>query len=292
MKTRRFLLLSILSFGIILSSSLCALNNQFSLGFAADYYANVDLTNRETLYDSLHTIINTGWVYCSYSSLTKKLEVTDYDTQGLDDPSKPNRTVDMYSNYSYFKPSDHGSASGEGTAWNKEQYNFNGPETLFQTIYENTKTWTNVNPITFEYSDYGHDYYKSICGDQYKKTVDDYECIIGQNGVGYENFKIDNNGIHFKSGYGKNYDIGNGNVYARTLTKEEAERLISYNHKITWLSGDEPFWTMTSDSDIYASMIFSAYYVNKNPEATTNYQLSFKHVEDEIGVRPVITINK
>lgn len=116
---RRFFVLLLLSIGII-SFSLACVNNQFSLTFAGDYYANVDLSDKDKLYDSLHNIINTGWVSCSYSSLTKKLEVTDYDTQGLDDPQRPIRTVDMYSNYSYFQPEDHGSASGEGTAWNKE----------------------------------------------------------------------------------------------------------------------------------------------------------------------------
>lgn len=110
--------LSILTLSVGVFSSFDLTKNEIT--FATDYYQNVDLTSKDTLYSSLHTIINTGWVSCSYSSLTAKLQTTDYDTEGLDDNNKPNRIVDMYSNVTYYKKEDHGSASGEGSAWNKE----------------------------------------------------------------------------------------------------------------------------------------------------------------------------
>lgn len=187
-------------------------------------------------------------------------------------------------------------ASVEKTTWSFEEVNIFGPNNLLFTLYDKTKDWTNIDPIaSFHYDDTGLLNYKEICVDN-PKTESNYKCsTIETSAYGYSSIDIENGTLRLNSYNGAYYLIGENDVRARLITREEIDQIFSYskNDYIPWLNNQDPFWTATSSTSKGEGYDKKAYAIINTKESKQKGFITAKSVTDnDGGIRPVITIDK
>ncbi|MBQ2909185.1 MAG: hypothetical protein IJE53_00090 [Bacilli bacterium] len=185
--------------------------------------------------------------------------------------------------------------------WHDNLINIYGPDIALIELSERTKSWDNISLISnFSYDDTGKILFETKCQGEIKEP--NYDCSNTKIPArGYYGLKIINGELIQKANVVDNplEDTLSTNMRARLVTVEEIDNLVVNNELPKWLLSNlnekEGYWTLTSSiamKNNYCQGALAIANVNKKPSIESLFVQSEYEEGFEIGIRPVITVNK
>ena len=171
-----------------------------------------------------------------------------------------------------------------------------------------TKEWTNVPQIeSFKYEDAGNAYYHDTCdtiGAQANNLL--YDCRDNVTPArGYQNLEIKEDGVYLKINLPRDSTLDDtimfeGPSYARLPSYEDLNDIVPVLEYPDWLidnlAPNSGYWTMTSSTFPTLNYNQGAYaLVNQDGEPRLIEIMTMNEANpkyNNIGIRPIITINK
>ena len=191
--------------------------------------------------------------------------------------------------------------------WSAELINIKGPGEAYAQLIDKTKNWNNIDYISeYKYEDSGKKTFEEICQDPTNNGG--YDCSTtritsrGYNDVTINDGKVTLNYNIYYEPTDEKPQLSNelvGQTRARIITNEEINAVVQNNETPLWLIknlGDkEGYWTATSSiaqKTSYDGGAVALVKMDNKPSIESIYVMKDYDAKYEIGIRPVITVNK
>ena len=187
--------------------------------------------------------------------------------------------------------------------WHDNLLNIYGPDIALKEVADKTKSWTNIPLISnYIYEDTGKTLFEEKCKGDDDITEPNYDCTTEKIPTrGYFWVKINDGVLREKANLDENplEDTMATDVRARIISAEEIDNLVQNRTLPNWLisnlGDNEGYWTLTSSVAIknnYCQGAIALANVKNKPSIESLFVQYYYEPTFEIGVRPVITIDK